>query len=72
MVQNGSILNKNKLLNINIETNVETIGGLFSSEYGLLPEIGQKIIHDGYKFTGTKSDGRRALRVKIDELTGKE
>lgn len=62
----------NKLLNIDIETNVETIGGLFSSEYGLLPEIGQKISHDGYKFTVTKSDGRRALRVKIDELTEKE
>ena len=62
----------NKLLNINIETNVETIGGLFSSEYGLLPEIGQKISHDGYKFTVTKSDGRRALRVKIDLLNEKE
>ena len=58
----------NKLLNINIETKVETIGGLFSLEYGSLPEAGEKINHEGYEFTIIKSDNKRALRVKIEKI----
>ena len=58
----------NKLLNINIETKVETIGGLFSLEYGSLPEAGEKIIHDGYEFTIIKSNNKRVLRVKIEKI----
>lgn len=57
----------NKLLNINIETKVETIGGLFSLEYGSLPEAGEKITYEGYEFTIIKSDNKRALRVKIEK-----
>ena len=58
----------NKLLNINIETKVETIGGLFSLEYGSLPEAGEKITHDGYEFTIIKSNNKRVLRVKIEKI----
>ena len=58
----------NKLLNINIETKVETIGGLFSLEYGSLPEAGEKIIHEGYEFTIIKSDNKRVIRVKIEKI----
>ena len=58
----------NKLLNINIETKVETIGGLFSLEYGSLPEAGEKIIHDEYEFTIIKSNNKRVLRVKIEKI----
>ena len=58
----------NKLLNINIETKVETIGGLFSLEYGSLPEAGEKIIHEGYEFTIIKSNNKRVLRVKIEKI----
>ncbi|MDR2879823.1 MAG: hypothetical protein LBV03_07920, partial [Fusobacteriales bacterium] len=58
----------NKLLNINIETKVETIGGLFSLEYGILPKAGEKIIHEEYEFTIIKSNNKRVLRVKIEKI----
>jgi CBS domain containing-hemolysin-like protein len=58
----------NKLLSINIETKVETIGGLFSLEYGSLPEAGEKIIYEGYEFTIIKSDNKRVVRVRIEKI----
>ena len=59
----------NKLLNINIETKVETIGGWFGSEHGSLPKVGEKIDYEGYKFIVVASDKKRALRVKIEKTS---
>lgn len=58
----------NKLLNIDIETKGETIGGWFSSEYGSLPKVGEKITYEDYVFIVEKSDKKRALRVRIDKI----
>lgn len=52
------------LLGVKIESSeVSTIGGYLTHEFGHLPKKGEKVRIDGFEFTVSQADGRRVISV---------
>ncbi len=43
----------------------ETVAGFMMSQLGHVPEIGDSVLHDGFRLTVTELDGRRVARVRV-------
>lgn len=52
------------------ESPADTVGGFVMDRLGRLPNLGERIEHDGCIFTVTEIKGRRILKVRIDATPG--
>jgi len=43
----------------------DTIGGMATSEFGHLPEVGEEIVIGGYLFHVTEADDRRVQQFRV-------
>lgn len=51
------------------EEEYDTLGGLITSKFGYVPEVGETITLEGFKFEIAEADGRRILRVRASRIT---
>jgi len=60
----------NEILNTHYDdTDYDTIGGLVVNKFGRLPNRGESVSIDQYKFTVQRSDSRRIYLLKAEEIT---
>lgn len=50
----------------------DTIGGYVFGLFGRQPKVGESLEEDGFRFTIAESDGRRILRVHVEEIKDEE
>ena len=59
----------NELLEINLNTRVaHTIGGLVMSQLGHIPEHGEYLVEQGYRFAVEERTEKAIVSLKIDRL----
>ena len=61
-----SIGDLNELLGVSIpDADWDTVGGFLFGTLEHLPEEGESIVHEGWRFTAQEMDGRRVRKVKV-------
>jgi CBS domain containing-hemolysin-like protein len=61
-----SIGDLNELLSVSIpDDDWDTVGGFLFGTLEHLPEEGESIVHEGWRFTAVEMDGRRVRKVKV-------
>ncbi|MEN9821638.1 MAG: hypothetical protein RLZ04_64 [Actinomycetota bacterium] len=67
LVEGGmSISDLNDLLGLNIpDDDWDTIGGFLFGTLEHVPEPGESVLHDGWRFTASEVEGRRIRQVKV-------
>ncbi|MBI4883877.1 MAG: HlyC/CorC family transporter [Actinobacteria bacterium] len=61
-----SIGDLNDLLGLSIpDEDWDTVGGFLFGTLEHVPELGESIVHDGWRFTAAEVEGRRIRRVKV-------
>ena len=59
----------NDLLEINLNTKASyTIGGLVMNELGHIPDYGESMIDQGYKFSVQERTDKAILKLKIESI----
>ena len=59
----------NDLLEINLNTKVSyTIGGLVMNQLGHIPDYGESMTEQGYRFSVEKRTDKSILKLKIEAL----
>jgi CBS domain containing-hemolysin-like protein len=58
-----------ELLELDVNgTDVDTVGGLLTSLMGRVPEVGERLEHDGVRMEVTEADRRRVLKIRISRV----
>ena len=64
-----SVSEVNDLLEINLNTKVSyTIGGLVMNQLGHIPDYGECVIDQGYKFSVQERTDKAILKLKIESV----
>ncbi len=64
-----SVSEVNDLLEINLNTRVSyTIGGLLMNQIGHIPDYGESMTEQGYKFSVHERTDKAILKIKIEAI----
>jgi CBS domain containing-hemolysin-like protein len=64
-----SVSEVNDLLEINLNTKVSyTIGGLVMHQLGHIPDYGESMVEQGYKFSVDKRTDKAIVKLKIEPV----
>ncbi len=64
-----SVSDVNDILEINLNTkNSHTIGGLVMAQLGHIPEQGEMVVEQGYRFTVEETTDRALLKLRVEPL----
>ena len=65
-----SIDELNELLDLELpDSDWDTVGGFLLGTLGHVPQAGETVEHNGYRFTVEKMEGHRIARVRVAALT---